>query len=106
MVVDANSIVQQVIQKKNGIIKHGNVNIRNYPKYKKDYSWNPSTCIFENSKYLKSVNDISVSKCNCYGYCINKKANVMGSVSIIYQSKKVHCFISDHITIDNYYHFL
>ena len=64
MIVNANSIVQQVIQKKNGIVKHVNVNVKNYPKYKKDYSWNPSTFIFENSKYLKSVDDISGSKYN------------------------------------------
>ena len=30
---------------------------------KKDYSWNPSTCISENSKYLKSITDTSVIKC-------------------------------------------
>ena len=30
---------------------------KNYHKCKKDYIWNPSTCIFENSKYLKSVAD-------------------------------------------------
>ena len=25
---------------------------KSYCTYKKDYSWNPSTCFFENSKYL------------------------------------------------------
>ena len=30
---------------------------KNYHKCKKDYSLNPSTCICENSKYLKSIAD-------------------------------------------------
>ena len=33
-------------------------------KCKKDYSSNPSTCICENSKYLKSIADTSVTECN------------------------------------------
>ena len=36
---------------------------KNYRKCKKDYSWNPSTCICEN-KYLKSIVDISVTVCD------------------------------------------
>ena len=35
---------------------------KNYHRCEKDYSWNPSMCIRENSKYLKSVADTSVSK--------------------------------------------
>ena len=31
---------------------------------KKDYSWNPSTCICENSKCSKSVADTSFTKCD------------------------------------------
>ena len=34
---------------------------KNYSKCKKDYSWNPSTCICKNSKYLESIADTSVS---------------------------------------------
>ena len=46
-------------------------------KCKKDYSWDPSTCICENNKYLKSTDDASVVECGeiiliSYGYCINK----------------------------------
>ena len=37
---------------------------KNYRKCKRDYSWNPSTCIFENSKYLKSIADTSVTECD------------------------------------------
>ena len=35
-----------------------------YYNCEKDYSWNPSICICENSKYLKSVVDTSVTKCD------------------------------------------
>ena len=34
---------------------------KNYRKCKKDFSWNPSTCICDNSKYLKSIADSSVT---------------------------------------------
>ena len=37
---------------------------KNYHKCEKDYSWDPSTCLFENSKYLKSFADTSVTKCD------------------------------------------
>ena len=33
---------------------------KNYHKCKKDYSSNPSICIYENSEYLKSIADTSV----------------------------------------------
>ena len=49
---------------------------KNYRTCKKDYGWNPSTCICENDKYLKSIADTSVIACGeiyiCCGYCINK----------------------------------
>ena len=65
MIVNANSIVQNVIQNKKGIIKHVNMNVKNIMrKCEKDYSWNPSTCNCENSKYLKSVGNISVTECD------------------------------------------
>ena len=36
---------------------------KNYRKCKKDYSWNPSACIWDNSsKYLKSIADTSVTE--------------------------------------------
>ena len=37
---------------------------KNYRKCKKHYSWNPSTCICQNSKYLKSIADTSVTECD------------------------------------------
>ena len=52
MTVSAYSIVQYIIQ------------IKNYHKSKKSYSLNPTTCIFKNSKYLKTIADTSVAECN------------------------------------------
>ena len=37
---------------------------KNHRKCKKDYSWNPGTYICENSKYLKSTADTSVTECD------------------------------------------
>ena len=46
---------------------------KNYGRCKKDYSWNFGKGFCENSKYLKSIADASVTECDsCYGYCINK----------------------------------
>ena len=63
MIVNANSIVQHVIQLKwnNETCK---CECKNYRKCKKDYCWNPSTCICENSKCLKSIADTSVIECD------------------------------------------
>ena len=52
---NANSVIQRVIQIKNGIIKHVNASAKITPHEKKNCSWNPSTCIYENSKYLESL---------------------------------------------------
>ena len=51
LIVNANSIVQHVIQIKNGIIKHVNVNVTIIK------SANSIKCISENSKYLKGIAD-------------------------------------------------
>ena len=59
MTVIENSIVQHIIQNKNGIIKHSNVHVKTIISVK-----NLSTCICENSKYFKSVVNTSVSKCD------------------------------------------
>ena len=37
---------------------------KNYRTWKRDYSWNPSARICENSKYLKSIADTSVIECD------------------------------------------
>ena len=52
MIVNGNSIVQHVIQIRNGIMNN----------VKENHSWNPSTRFCENSKYLKSIDDNCVMK--------------------------------------------
>ena len=69
----------------------------------KDYSLNPGTFICENSKYLKSVADTSVTKCDEIVTVMNnlstKKANtlttnVTSAASISCHCKKVRdCYI-------------
>ena len=53
--------VHHAIHIKSGTIKHLCKNCR---KCKEDYSWIPSTCIWENSNHLKSIADNSVTECN------------------------------------------
>ena len=51
----------------------------------KYYIWNPSTCICENSRYLKSIVDDSVILCHIY--CIDKHDK--------YYISKCQCIVSD-----------
>ena len=67
------------------------------------YGWNPSTCIYENSKYLKSFTDTSVTKCDEIVIVLDssptKKTNTIAKnattiASINVHSKKVRdCYI-------------
>ena len=60
---NANSIVQLEIQ----IKKLNNETcqcVKIVVHAKKDYNWNPSTCISQNGKYLKSIADILVIACD------------------------------------------
>ena len=58
MILNVNSIVQQIIQNTNKTIKHVNANV------KKDYSWNPRKCILSiKKKYYGN---------RCHVYCFNK----------------------------------
>ena len=59
-IVNANSIVQDLIQDINGIIKHINVNVKIIISMKKVTAW--IACICENGNYLKSAVDNSVTK--------------------------------------------
>ena len=52
MIVNANSIVQHVIQIKNGIMINVNSSVKSVIPAKKI-----STCLCENSKYLKTIVD-------------------------------------------------
>ena len=74
----------------------------------KNYSWNPSTCICENSKYLKSVADTSVSECDEIVIAIDnsrtKKTNtiatvVTGTALINCQSKKIRDYSILHTVL-------
>ena len=64
MIVNANLIVQHVIQNKNLIRKQVNVNVNIILSTKTNYSWNPSSCTCEKSKYLKSIADTYVTYCD------------------------------------------
>ena len=93
---------------------------KNYRKCKKYYSWNPSSFICENSKYLKSIGDTSVIACDeiisAMDILSTKKTNATATnVSInCYNEKiryKIDCYISHTVllpiilllTITNYY---
>ena len=81
---------------------------QDYRTWKKDYSWNPNTCICENSKYLKST---SLTKCDgiisVMDIVSTKKTNVTSTPSINRHSIKVRdCHIFHTVLlaiIDNYY---
>ena len=81
-----NRIISKTIIIKNNNQKLNNTTsqckCRNYRKYKKGYSWNPSICICENSKYLKSIADTSVTQCD-------KIVNVMDIVSTKKKQKRI-----------------
>ena len=60
----------------------------------KSYNWNPSTCICENSKYLKIIADISITECDEIITVSSKKANtiattVTSTALINYHTKNV-----------------
>ena len=99
MIVNTNSIVQNLIQIENGIIKHV---YKNYGTWKKDYSWNPSICICENDKYLKSILDTSVISCgeiiSVMDIASTKMTNTIAkNVSINSDGKKVKYKIDSYI---------
>ena len=83
MIVNANLVAKHLIQIKNQIMKHVNVNVKSYRACKRHYSWNPSTCICANSKYLKSKVDDSKILCDVIIYLkyilSTKKRNIIGT---------------------------
>ena len=66
---------------------------------KKDYSWNPSTCTCQNSKYLERIADASVIECDENTTVMDKKKNaiatdIKSTASVNCHSKKVKdCYI-------------
>ena len=100
---------------------------KNYHQCKKDYSWNPSTCIFENSKYLKGNVDTSAIACEEIIYVMDivstkMRKTIARNMPINFHSKKVRHKIDCnilyqvllvlllllvlHIAVDNYYYLL
>ena len=67
---------------------------KNYHKFKKGYSWNSSACICENSKYLKSVADTSVTECDGIPIAIDnlstKKTNTIATN--ITSTDSINCY--------------
>ena len=62
---------------------------KNYRKCKNDDSWNPSTCIYNNSNHLKSVADTSVTECN---EIVIVKDIVSTKKNKYYSNKKDKCY--------------
>ena len=85
---------------------------KKYCACKKDYSWNPSKCICENSKYLKYIAGTSVIECDeiiSFIDIVSTKMtntivkNVRSTWSINCHSKKVRykidCYISNKVLL-------
>ena len=88
MIINANSIVQHVTQSNNGVMINANVSVKIIIR-KKDYSWNPSKCICENEKYLKSIVDNSKLKCGEIIYVVDiAPRNVTSTASLNSDDKK------------------
>ena len=67
---------------------------KNYRKCKENYSWSPSRCISENSKYLKGDEIIIVMDTLSTKRTNTIAANVTSTASINWHSKKVRdCYI-------------
>ena len=109
VIVNANSIEKHVIQIKNGIIKHVNVNVRIIVSAKKNIVGGILVYICENSKYLKSIADTSVMECyeiiTVMDILLTKMANaiatnVTSAASIDSQTKKLRdCYILDTVLL-------
>ena len=93
MLLDVNSIVQYLIQIKNGMKTHVNVNVKMIiinDQCKEGYSRSPSTCIWENSTYLTSIAGNSVTEIIIVmDFVSRKKTNIRSTASIRYHSEKV-----------------
>ena len=78
---------------------------------KKDYSWNRSACICENSRYLKSITDTSVTKCDkiitAMSNVSTKKTTATNVTSITlincHSIKIKDCYIL-HTVLQSYYY--
>ena len=64
MNVNVNLIKENEIEMNGGITINVDVSVKNIIYVKKNYIWNPSTCICENRKYLARIVDDSVTMCD------------------------------------------
>ena len=55
---------ENVIQINGGIMINVDVNVKNVMYGRKNYVWNPATCIYVNGKYLASIMDDSAIICD------------------------------------------
>ena len=90
VIVNANSIAKHVIQIKNEIIINVKARVKKYRTCNKDYSWNPSTYICENSRDSKSIAHDPVIACDEIICVIESvSSNVTNIISINYDDKIV-----------------
>ena len=98
MILNANSIVQRVIQIKNGIMININLSVKSIICVKKDYSWNSSACICKNGRYLKIIaDDLVIVWDEVKSVTDSVSTNVTSNVSINSDDKKIRykmdCYI-------------
>ena len=79
MIENENSIIQHVLEIKNEIMINENVISKGIIPAKKDFNWNISTCIWQNSRYLKSILNDSTFVCD---EIINVTESVSTNVTI------------------------
>ena len=62
--------------------------------FKKNYNWNPSSCVCENSRYLKSIVEYSVVVCDeIISVMDSVSANVTNTIST---NTRVLCHVQDN----------
>ena len=64
---------------------------KNYFTFKKDYNWNPSTCICENGKYLKIITDTSVTECDEIIIVMGNVSTKRTTITNITRTASINC---------------
>ena len=85
VILNVNLIVQLVTEIKDGIMI--NVKSKKYLTCRKDYSWNPSTYNYENSRYIKSAVDNSVAYDKVISVMNRVSTDVTSTVLINFDNK-------------------
>ena len=62
--VKTNLMIKNIIQIKSEIIIDLDVSLKNIIYVKKNYTWNPAICSFENGNYLANILDDSFLTCD------------------------------------------